>query len=136
MDKIQVEVISQTVNPQQVIYAAMHQDYSSDFVIVNRNKWFSEQRCGEIIVKRLLKGDRGHWGCLEHASIVFNCGYVPHCVVQQITRHRLLSFDVQSYRYSSQHILGASTGDIGIEDVFYLRPIRKKLLTARWNCIC
>jgi thymidylate synthase (FAD) len=28
MDRFRVEVIAKTPNPQQVIYAAMHQDYS------------------------------------------------------------------------------------------------------------
>jgi thymidylate synthase (FAD) len=64
MDKFfRVEVISQTINPQQVIYTAMHQDYSEDFVYESQSKWPSEQRCGEIIVKNLLAGDRGHYGC-------------------------------------------------------------------------
>jgi hypothetical protein len=32
MDKFRLEVISQTEKPQQVIWAAMHQDYCEDFV--------------------------------------------------------------------------------------------------------
>ena len=73
MDKFfRVEVISQTMNPQQVIYAAMHQDYSEDFVYESQSKWPSEQRCGEIAVKNLLAGERGHYGPLEMINIVFN----------------------------------------------------------------
>jgi thymidylate synthase (FAD) len=64
MDKFfKVKVIAQTPNPQQVIYAAMHQDYSDEFVAENRDNWPAEEKCGEIIVKRLLAGGRGHYGC-------------------------------------------------------------------------
>ncbi|EAW33763.1 FAD-dependent thymidylate synthase [Lyngbya sp. PCC 8106] len=96
MDKFRVEVIAQTPNPQTVIYAAMHQDYSDQFIIDEQENWPSESKCGEIIVKRLLAGERGHYGPLEHVQIVFNCGYFPHSVMQQARTHRVgISFDVQ-----------------------------------------
>ncbi len=63
MDRFRVEVIAKTPNPQQVIYAAMHQDYSENFVYDEKEKWPAEEKCGEIIVKRLLAGNRGHYGC-------------------------------------------------------------------------
>lgn len=90
-----IKVISKTPNPQQTIYAAMHQDYSSDLVVESQDAWPSEEKCGEIIVKRLFAGDRGHYGPLEHTMIAFNCGYFPHSVMQQARTHRLASFDVQ-----------------------------------------
>ncbi len=37
MDKFRVEVIAATSNPQQVVWAAMHQDYSEELVWDNRN---------------------------------------------------------------------------------------------------
>lgn len=83
MERFRVEVIAKTANPQQVIYAAMHQDYDEDFVIDSRETWPSERKSGEIIVKRLLAGDRGHYGPVEHPSIVLNCGYFPHSVMQR-----------------------------------------------------
>lgn len=96
MDRFRVEVISQTPNPQQVIYAALHQDYTENFVFDDRDSWPSDAECGEIIVKRLLAGDRGHYGPLEHPQIIFNCGYFPHSVMQQARTHRVgVSFDVQ-----------------------------------------
>jgi thymidylate synthase (FAD) len=96
MDRFRVEVISKTPNPQQVIYAALHQDYSDKFVCDDRENWPSEENCGEVVVKRLLSGDRGHYGPLEHPQIVFNCGYFPHSVMQQARTHRVgISFDVQ-----------------------------------------
>ena len=59
---------NKTPNPQQVIYTALHQDYSEGFVFDQKNIWPSETKCGEILVKRLLVGDRGHYGCLERAT--------------------------------------------------------------------
>ncbi|MDY7020560.1 MAG: FAD-dependent thymidylate synthase [Cyanobacteriota bacterium] len=124
MDRFRVEVISQTLNPQTVIYAAMHQDYSDLFIVDEREKWPSESRCGEIIVKRLLAGERGHYGPLEHVQIVFNCGYFPHSVMQQARTHRVgISFDVQSFRYTGKQFLEVAEGNIDLEDVFYLRPV-------------
>ena len=96
MDRFRVEVISQHPNPQQTIYAAMHQDYAEAFVWDQRNEWPSEEKAGELIIRNLLKGGRGHFGPLEHPQIVLNCGFFPHSTMQQIRTHRVgLSFDVQ-----------------------------------------
>ncbi|MEO0968443.1 MAG: FAD-dependent thymidylate synthase [Cyanobacteria bacterium J06639_18] len=96
MHRFRVEVITKTPNPQQVVYAAMHQDYTDNFVFDELDRFPSESKCGELIVKRLLAGERGHYGPLEHPQIVFNCGYFPHSVMQQARTHRVgVSFDVQ-----------------------------------------
>jgi thymidylate synthase (FAD) len=96
MDRFTVEVISQTPNPQQTIYAAMHQDYAEGFVAHAREKWPSEERSGELIIKNLLQGGRGHYGPLEHPQMVLNVGWFPHSTMQQIRTHRVgVSFDVQ-----------------------------------------
>lgn len=92
-----VEVIAQMPNPQQVIYAALHQDYSEHFVYdeIKDGKWPSEQKAGEIALRRILSGEL-HGGPLEHPQIVFNVGYFPHSVMQQARTHRVgCSFDVQ-----------------------------------------
>jgi thymidylate synthase (FAD) len=124
MHQFRVEVITKTPNPQQVIYAALHQDYNEGFVFDERDLWPSEPKCGELIVKRLLAGERGHFGPTEHVQIVFNCGYFPHSVMQQVRTHRVgISFDVQSNRYTGKRILEAAQGLKPIEEVFYLRPI-------------
>jgi len=124
MDRFTVEVISQTPNPQQTMYAAMHQDYAEGFVLHERHQWPSEARCGEILVTNLLKGGRGHYGPLEHPQIVFNVGWFPHSTMQQIRTHRVgVSFDVQSFRYTGQRILDVVDGKRSVEEVFYLRPL-------------
>ena len=96
MEKFCIDVIAATPNPQQVVWAAMHQDYSEHYVWDSHEKWPDEQQCGELIVKHLLAGDRGHYGPLEHPQITFNVGYFPHSMMQQVRTHRVgVSFDVQ-----------------------------------------
>lgn len=119
-----VELIAATPNPQRTIWAAMHQDYAEDFVVDSRAAWPNETRAGEVAVKRLLAGERGHYGPLEHAQIALNVGFFPHSVMQQARTHRVgVSFDVQSMRYTSQRIIDAANGDKDLEEVFYLRPV-------------
>jgi thymidylate synthase (FAD) len=124
MDKFRVEVIAATSNPQQLVYAAMHQDYSENFVIDESDRFPNEANAGEIIVKHLLAGNKGHFGCTEHPQITFNVGFFPHSMMQQIRTHRVgISFDCQSFRYTGQRIIDVVEGKRDIEDVFYLRPI-------------
>jgi thymidylate synthase (FAD) len=106
-----------------MIYLALHQCYSENYVFEGIDKIPPEKECGEIAVKRLLEGNRGHFGVLEHCYIVFSVGYFPHSVMQQATRHRIASFDVQSGRYSGQRNIDAVEGNRELEDVFYLRPV-------------
>jgi len=131
-----VEMIRATPNPQQVIYAAMHQDYSDEFVADGCVDWPNESKSGEIVVKRLLSGNRGHYGPLENPQITFNCGWFPHSTMQQIRTHRVgISFDVQSFRYTGKRIyeLGVRWRNVTCSDdikrakalantVFYVRP--------------
>lgn len=119
-----VELIAATPNPQQCIYAAMHQDYSEEFVYDEKDEWPDETRAGEIAVKRLFAGERGHFGCTEHSQIVLNIGWFPHSVMQQARTHRIgCSFDVQSMRYTGKRISDILDEKRTVEEVFYLRPV-------------
>lgn len=137
MDKLfQVKTLSKMPDPQRVVYAAMHQDYSENFVFEELfsqeefNPDLSEEECGDRIIKHLLAGNRGHFGPLEHPQIVFNIGYFPHSTMQQMRTHRVgISFDVQSFRYTGQRIIDVVDPSVSIHDypfrvdkVFYLRP--------------
>ena len=118
-----VDLIAATPNPQQCIYAAMHQDYSEGYVFDDRANWPDETRAGQICVQRLLAGDRGHYGPLEHPQITLNVGWFPHSVVQQARTHRVgTSFDVQSMRYTGERISRAINKGICLETALYLRP--------------
>ncbi|MFG3819068.1 FAD-dependent thymidylate synthase [Limnothrix redekei] len=124
MDLFRVEVLSAMPNPQQLVWAAMHQDYSENFVVDERDQFPDEARAGELIIKHLLQGNRGHFGPIEHPQIVFNVGFFPHSTMQQLRTHRVgVSFDVQSGRYSGMRILDVIEGKRALEEVFYLRPV-------------
>lgn len=121
-----VAVLASMPSPNKVAYAAMHQDYSSDQVDTLTTK-LSNSECGNLLVEKLLKGGRGHYGCLEHIQIVFSTGFFPHATMQQARTHRIsISFDVQSYRYTSGNILAAATEEFDaakVEQCYYLRPV-------------
>ncbi|MGD1904204.1 MAG: FAD-dependent thymidylate synthase [Geitlerinemataceae cyanobacterium] len=118
-----METLASTPNPQRLVHLALHQDYSAD-PVADWQVSADEQRSGEITVQRLLKGDRGHYGCLEHPQITLNAIGFPHAVMQQARTHRVgVSFDVQSFRYTSASVLEVARGDRPVEDVFYFRPV-------------
>ncbi len=110
------KLLSYTENPQQVIYKALHQDHCQEYVGGVETYNFSDDELEAISIKNLLKGNRGHWGVFEHVNFVFSFGFIPHSVVAHLTRHRLFSFDVQSFRYTSFN-------SSSIEDCVYLRPV-------------
>lgn len=117
-----VELIAATPNPQRCVYAAMHQDYAEGFVADEQLP--DETVCGHTIVRKLLAGERGHYGPLEHPQITFNVGWFPHSVMQQARTHRVgVSFDVQSGRYTGQRICQAAEYKLNPEEVFYMRPV-------------
>lgn len=119
--RFRVSLITRTPEPNRAIWCAMHTDYSEGFVFDEPRP--TEQKAGEICVKRLLSGERGHYGPLEHAQIVLNVGWFPHSVMQQARTHRIgVSFDVQSMRYTGDRICKAANEELPIEEVFYLRP--------------
>ena len=124
--RFRVDLIAATPQPQQCIYAAMHQDYSEGYVVDDRSDWPDEARAGEICVKRLLAGERGHFGPLEHAQIVLNVGWFPHSVMQQARTHRVgVSFDVQC--------LAADTEITFLQSSGALRRIRIAELHDLWT---
>ena len=94
-----VTKLEATNEPQRLIWLAMHTCYSPTPDIVCN---LSEYRAGQAVVDNLLKGGKGHWSPLEQAHASLHLAFVPHDTVQQLTRHRLLSFSVQSFRYTSK----------------------------------
>jgi thymidylate synthase (FAD) len=117
-----VSTINATPRPNATVYAALHQDYSEEWV--SELPDLDEARSGAMVIKRLLSGERGHFGPLEHPQITFGVGHFPHSVMQQARTHRVsVSFDVQSLRYTSQHVCDVAAGKRDISDVFYLRPV-------------
>jgi len=120
--RFHVKPISATFEPQRLIWMAMHQDYYEGTVADTEAP--PENEAGELVVKHLLLGGRGHYGPLEHPAISFAVAGFPHSVVQQARTHRVgISFDVQSMRYTGKRVAAVATGKIGVEDVFYFRSV-------------
>lgn len=124
--------IAKTPRPQTVAFAAMHQCYSPDYVydeIVEgedfvdpfSSELLTEAVAGERVIRHCLKFK--HFGVLEAPQITFSVGFFPHSVMQQLRTHRIgVSFDVQSFRYTSQSIrIVANRPDL-VETAFYFRP--------------
>lgn len=117
---------------QQKAWAGMHQCYSHRYVWeeIQEGALPSDEKAGEMLVKHLLSGGRGHYGPLEELGVTVAFGYMPHSVMQQLRTHRIaVTFDCQSMRYTSQGLLDAAnhvgTDSYGyleaLERVFYLR---------------
>jgi thymidylate synthase (FAD) len=104
--------------PQRLAYLALHTDYSESF---DPSTDLSEDRCGQIVVERLLKGGRGHYGPLEHPSLsLLICA--DHNTIVQMRTHRIgMSFDVQSMRYTGERIMRVARRELPPEDVFFVR---------------
>lgn len=132
--RFRVELVEASPNPNQAAWKAMHQCYSEEFVADEKTP--SERKAGEICVKRLLEGHRGHFGPLEHPQITFSTGGFPHSVMQQARTHRVgVSFDVQSMRYTGARMhrlryfppydIPPEVGSepLDVEDLIYLRPL-------------
>lgn len=121
---LQTKVLSATSNPQQLVWLAMHQDYSSEPAYKSHYSGKqTEDWYGQKIVEHLLAGNRGHFGCFEHPQITVNACYYPHDVISQARTHRVgISFDVQSFRYTGENLLKVQTLE-DLERVFYFRPV-------------
>jgi thymidylate synthase (FAD) len=112
------ELVRATERPQQLVYIALHNDYAEDFC---PDTTLPEDRCGQIVVERLLAGGRGHFGPLEHPSMTLLL-QVDHNTMVQLRTHRIASFDVQSMRYSGERVERVARGELPVEEVFYTRP--------------
>jgi thymidylate synthase (FAD) len=115
----QVARVAATPSPQTLVYLALHNDYSEEFCPTTT---IDEQRCGEIAVNQLLKGNKGHYGCTEHPQLSLLLR-ADHNTIMQLRTHRVgCSFDVTSMRYTGERIVKCAKGEIPTEDVFYVRP--------------
>ena len=121
---MEVTVLTHTKDPEETLCKAARNDYMSGWIgetsfgeamsglEPNEEDWDLAQeaagyrtppRTNDTVAKmaRLvnkLMGD-GHYGPFEHPSITFSVKGVSRITMAQITRHRPITFDVQSMRY-------------------------------------
>ena len=95
-----------TEDPEDIVCRAARNDYMSEWVGETPFDEVMESIEGDSIdaKKRTLIGhllDHGHYGPFEHPQATFAVKGVSRSCMAQITRHRHVSFDVQSMRYVS-----------------------------------
>jgi thymidylate synthase (FAD) len=103
---MEVTLLEATPDPERVICRAARNDYMEEFVgelsfeeamaSIEGNSVEDRQ---ETLITHLL--DHGHFGPFEHPQATFAVEGVSRSCMAQITRHRHVSFDVQSMRYVS-----------------------------------
>jgi thymidylate synthase (FAD) len=106
MQPMEVQLLEATEDPEEVICMGARNDYSEGFV---GDQSFEETMADvdgddleerkETLISHLLS--HGHYGPFEHANAVFAVKGISRSCMAQITRHRHVSFDVQSMRYVS-----------------------------------
>lgn len=93
--KPKVELISHTIDPQQVIVAAIRQCYSKVGASDLKEKTNEETR--KRLINQIVKS--GHTSTIEHASFTFAIEGISRAATHQLVRHRIASYSQQSQRY-------------------------------------
>jgi thymidylate synthase (FAD) len=101
MTELNVELKTErsTANPTETALMAARGDYMSDSLV---GATFEDAMEGTDKTKRELVRDllrKGHFGPFEHPQAFFVAEGVSRVTMAQITRHRHMSWDVQSMRY-------------------------------------
>ena len=101
---MEVTLLEATEDPEELICKGARNDYSDEYVGGQSFEATMSTVDGDTIEekKATLIGhllDHGHFGPFEHAQITFAVEGVSRSCMAQITRHRHVSFDVQSMRY-------------------------------------
>jgi len=103
---MEVRLLEATEDPEELICTGARNDYSEPFVGDQTFEETMETVEGDSLEekKETLIGhlpSHGHYGPFEHPQVTFAVEGVSRSCMAQITRHRHVSFDVQSMRYVS-----------------------------------
>jgi len=101
---MEVELLEATADPEELICRAARNDYASAFVGEQSFDEVMEPVDGDgieskqaTLIGHLLS--HGHFGPFEHPQATFAIEGMSRSCMAQLTRHRHVSFDVQSMRY-------------------------------------
>lgn len=97
--KVQLREDLSTGNPDDAVTLAARGDYMEDSLVDKSVPEVMEgqDKNQEEFIEKLMQ--RGHFGPFEHPQAFFVVEGLSIVAERQFTRHRLLSFDVQSQRY-------------------------------------
>ncbi len=103
---MEVTLLEATENPERLICQAARNDYMEEFVgstpfedVMDDVEGDSLEDRQETLIHHLL--EHGHFGPFEHPHATFAVKGISRSCMAQITRHRHVSFDIQSMRYVS-----------------------------------
>ncbi len=103
---MKVELLEATDDPERLICQSARNDYMDAFVgdltfeeVMETTDGDTLEAKQETLIQHLL--DHGHFGPFEHPHATFAIEGVSRSCMAQLTRHRHVSFDVQSMRYVS-----------------------------------
>lgn len=115
-----VQLLEATEDPEELICTAARNDYLSEFVGDRSFEEIMESVGGETleektetIIHHLL--EHGHFGPFEHPHATFAIEGVSRSCMAQITRHRHVTFDIQSMRYVSFDEANPEPGEAVVE---------------------
>lgn len=96
---IQLQYDKSTANPDEAAIKAARGDYLSESLIGMSTEEAMEttDKTREELIAGLLRS--GHFGPFEHLQAYFHVEEISRVAMAQVTRHRHMSFDVQSQRY-------------------------------------
>ncbi|MFC7074234.1 FAD-dependent thymidylate synthase [Halovenus rubra] len=101
-----VQLLESTADPERLICQAARNDYMEEYVADTPFEEAMASMGGdsledkqETLIHHLL--DHGHFGPFEHPHATFAVKGISRSCMAQLTRHRHVSFDVQSMRYVS-----------------------------------
>jgi len=103
---MEVKLLEATEDPERLICQAARNDYMEEFVgttsfeeVMDDVEGDSLEDRQETLIHHLL--EHGHYGPFEHPHATFAVKGISRSCMAQITRHRHVSFDIQSMRYVS-----------------------------------
>ena len=113
---MEVTLLEATNEPERVICKAARNDYLSEWVgdhsfeeiMAPVDGATLDEKMQRLIAKLLT---RGHYGPFEHVQATFAVKGISRSCMAQITRHRHVSFDVQSMRYVSFEEMDPAPGE-------------------------
>jgi thymidylate synthase (FAD) len=114
--KVELKRDKSTTEPDEAAIMAARGDYLSNSLVGStiEEAMESTEKTKEELIAGLLRS--GHFGPFEHPKAFFAVEEISRVAMAQVTRHRHMSFDVQSQRYV----------DFSDKDPVYPPSIREK----------
>ncbi len=149
---VRVVKIAATPDPEWLVCLAARGDYmdeppweKSRDEVMRRARGKTLDQKMELLIKKLML--MGHWGPFEHPAITFGISNMSRVTLAQLTRHRIVSFDIQSARTVSLKDLrlrdmtrppsfaldAVKTRDGGVHKIKLSKEDREQLVSSFWQ---